>query len=148
MTSYVLAFWAMGFASSVSERCNPGLNCYLAALGSGERLAAACWQYATSHNLFCFCTMKHLVYTALPICAHTPAPTALIIKIAVRPAIVIVVTPSSLEKTARSPGEDNRPTLTTTVTLTSAQAFAQTSTVIAQTSLLTVIYKFGRWADF
>ena len=138
----------MGFASSVSERCNPGLNCYLAALGSGERLAAACWQYATSHNLFCFCTMKHLVYTALPICAHTPAPTALIIKIAVRPAIVIVVTPSSLEKTARSPGGNNKPALTTTINLTSAQAFAQRKVVIAQTSLLIVFYKCGNWVYF
>ena len=100
------------------------------------------------YTFVCFCTIYHLVYTALPICAHTPAPTALIIKIAVRPAIVIVVTPLSLEKTARSPGGNNKPALTTTINLTSAQAFAQRKVVIAQTSLLIVFYKCGKWVYF
>ena len=55
------------------------------------------------------------MHTAFSICAPTPAPPALTIKIAVRLAIVIVVTPSTLQKTARSPGENNRSTLTTIV---------------------------------
>ncbi len=58
-----------------------------------------------------FFTMKDLVYTAFPICAPTPAPTALTIKIAPRPATVTVVTPSTTVKTARPQGANNRPTL-------------------------------------
>ena len=49
-----------------------------------------------------FFAMHDLVRTAIPICAPTPAPIALTIKIAARPASVIVVTLLNLEKTARS----------------------------------------------
>ena len=67
---------------------------------------------------------QDLMHTAFSICAPTPAPPALTIQIAVRLAIVIIVTPSTLQKTARFLGENNKSTLTTIVTLTSAQAFA------------------------
>ena len=59
-----------------------------------------------------FIPMKDLVHIASPICAPTPAHTTLIFKEIARPVSVIVVTPSTLVKTARSPGERNRPTHT------------------------------------
>ena len=114
------------FVFCVSECCKSGANCSLAALGTGTDLPLLA---GNTPRRTIFLAMKDLVHTAIPICAPTPAPTALTIKIAARPAIVIVVTPSTLEKTARSPGENNRPTLTTTVTPTAAQAVAQTRTV-------------------
>ena len=73
--------------------------------------------------------MKDLVDTAFPICAPTPAPAALTINIAARPATVTVVTPSTTLKTARPQGANNRPTLTTMAAPTAAKAVAQPKTV-------------------
>ena len=76
-------------------------------------------------------TFAHLVRTEIPICAPTPAPIALTIKKTARPASVIVVTPLTLQKTARSSGESISPTHTTTVTPIAAHVVAQTSTMSA-----------------
>ena len=127
---FVLGDVGQGFCVCCFSKMQSGFQVLVGSLGK-RGMNCRCLLVIFYVAQSCLLSIKEIVHTAIPIYAPTPAPTALTIKIAVRPAIVIVVTPSTLEKTARSPGENNRPTLTTTVTLTAAQAFAQTSTVSA-----------------